>query len=97
MISRSTASGFIGIGTLCLTMIGTSAAQTPQSHEGITPEQAIECIRTATASTPGRVEGLDVDRERGQLLCEVEIVAENGAKSEIHIDVATSKIVRGGR
>lgn len=97
MNSRSIASGFVGIGTLCLTMIGTSAAQTPQSHEAITPEQAIECIRTATASTPGRVEGLDIDREKGQLLCEVEIVADNGTRSEIHIDVATSKIVRSGR
>jgi uncharacterized membrane protein YkoI len=97
MNSRSIASGFAAIGTLCLTMIGTGAAQTPQSPEAVTPEQAIECIRTATAATPGRVEGLEVEREKGQLLCEVEVVAENGTRSEIHIDVATSRIVRGSR
>jgi uncharacterized membrane protein YkoI len=97
MSSRSIASGFLGIGALCLTTIGTSAAQSPQAQEAITPEQAIECIRTAIAATPGRVEGLEVEREKGQLFCEVEIVAENGTRSEIHIDVATSQIVRGGR
>lgn len=97
MRSRSLVAGFAGAGTLCLTAIGTSSAQNAPTQEAITPEQAIECIRTATGTTPGRVEGLDVELERGQLVCEVEIVAENGAKSELHIDVATNKILRGAR
>jgi len=97
MRSRSLVAGFAGVGTLCLVAIGTSSAQNAQTQETITAEQAIECIRTATGAMPRKVEGLDVELERGQLVCEVEIVAETGAKSEIHIDVATNKILRGAR
>jgi uncharacterized membrane protein YkoI len=27
----------------------------------------------------------------------VEIITENGTKAEVHVDVATGKVVRGGR
>jgi uncharacterized membrane protein YkoI len=95
--SKLIASGFASAGVLCLASIGTGVAQTPQAQEAISTEQAIECLRTATAATPGRVEGMEVDHERGQLVCEVEIIAENGAKSEIHVDIATGKVIRGAR
>jgi uncharacterized membrane protein YkoI len=96
MTSKFASSGYAGAAVFALVMVGTVAAQSPGADEAITPEQAIECIRTAVAATPGRVEGMEVDREKGQLLCEVEIVAENGSKAEVHVDVSANKVVRRG-
>lgn len=88
-------SALVGLGILVLA--GNTAAQNANSDEGVTAEQAIACIKTAAANAPGRVESLEVDRERGQLMCEVEIVADDGSESEVHIDVATNKVVRRAR
>jgi len=95
MKKRPVASALVGLGILVLA--GDSAAQNAKSDEGITAEQAIDCIKTAVANAPGRVESLEVDRERAQLMCEVEIVADDGSESEVHIDVATNKVVRRAR
>jgi len=95
MKERSVASILVGFGMLALA--GSSAAQNAKSDEGITAEQATNCIKTAMANSPGRVESLEVDREGGQLVCEVEIVADDGSESEVHIDVATNKVVRRAR
>ncbi|MBX5462691.1 MAG: PepSY domain-containing protein [Steroidobacteraceae bacterium] len=95
MNKGSVASALVGLGILVLA--GSTTAQNAKSDEGITAEQATDCIKTAVANAPGRVESLEVDRERGQLMCEVEIVGDDGSESEIHIDVATNKVVRRAR
>jgi uncharacterized membrane protein YkoI len=97
MTTKVLVSGIAAASVMWLTMVGTSAAQGQRAHEAVSAEQAIECIRTAIAATPGQVESVEIDHERGQLVCEVEIITENGTKAEVHVDVATGKVVRGGR
>lgn len=70
-----------------------AAAQGQRPPDHITSDEAIACIRAATASQAGRVEGLEVEVRAGKVICEVEIVAENGRKSEVHVDVSTNQVV----
>jgi|GEM_PF-2359092 len=79
---------FIG----CLAPAAQVVAQNARVDESITAEQAAACIRVATSTRPGRVKSLDVDIEKGKLLCEVEIAGDNGRESEIHVDVATNEV-----
>lgn len=95
MKSRFVASGFAAAAALAVIITGTAVAQGQKAQEAISADQAVECIKAAIAATPGRVESLEVEHEKGQLLCEVEIVADGGAKSEVHVDPATGKVVRG--
>ena len=69
------------------------SAQGQRPAENVTSDQAIACIKTAIASHPGRVEGLDIDVKTGKVLCEVEIVGENGRKMELQVDVNTNQVV----
>jgi uncharacterized membrane protein YkoI len=69
------------------------SAQGQRPAENITAEQAISCIRTAIASHPGRVAGLDVDIKGGKAICEVEIAGEDGRKMELQVDVSTNQVV----
>ena len=57
------------------------------------PGQAIAAITTAVAAKPGNVRGLEVESEKGKLVCEVEILAEDGKTYEVVVDVATNTVV----
>lgn len=72
---------------------GSVAAQGQRPAENITAEEAIACIRAATASEGGRVDGLEVEVKAGRVICEVEIVGENGRKSEVRVDVSTNEVI----
>ena len=69
-------------------------AHATDRDSGLTADQTIACIRTALATHAGLIKEVEVDEERGQRLCEVEIIAEDGQKYELHIDVATNQVVK---
>lgn len=54
--------------------------------EALPAEQVIAAIQTAVASTPGLVKEVEVEREGGRLIVEVEIVNTDGRKSKVKID-----------
>lgn len=64
-----------------------------QTKVSITVEQMIEAIRTAAATKAGKVRGTDVESEDGKVLCEVEILGEDGKTYEVEVDVATNTVV----
>jgi uncharacterized membrane protein YkoI len=88
----------ISLGVLAATLSAagwlTASAQLTSRHPTVTAEQAIACVRTASAAKPGLIREVEVDDEKGARLCEVKIVAEDGKKYEIYVDVAADKVVR---
>jgi uncharacterized membrane protein YkoI len=87
---------FAGVLAAMLSMAGGLAvsAQITSRHPTITAEQAIACVKTASAAKPGLLREVEVDDEKGTRLCEVKIVAENGQEYEVYVDVAADKVVR---
>jgi hypothetical protein len=63
-----------------------------QGPAGLTAEQVIASVKTAAAAKPGSVLELEAERERGKLVCEVEILAEDGKKYEVVVDVANNSV-----
>ena len=57
-------------------------------------EQVIESIRTAAAAKPGNVRAVEVEKDGGKTLCEVEILAEDGKTYEVEVEVATNTVVK---
>ena len=59
----------------------------------ISADQLIACVRTAVASKPGNVRAVEAESEGDKLLCEVEILAQDGKTYEVEVDVATNAVV----
>ena len=59
----------------------------------LTAEQVIASVKTAAAAKPGNVLELEAEREGGKLVCEVEILAGDGKKYEVVVDVANNSVV----
>lgn len=62
--------------------VGSAVAQ----DKALPPEQVIAAIQTAVASNPGLIKEVEVEREGGRLIVEVEIVTTDGRKTEIKVD-----------
>lgn len=69
-------------------------AQNRQGRAAATAQQTIACINTAIAARAGLVESIDIDREGGRIVCEVEIVADNGREYNVYVDVTDNKVIR---
>ena len=52
-----------------------------------------DIIRRAKAEQPGEVREVELEHKRGQLLYEVNIVADNGARKELKFDAKTGELV----
>ena len=86
------------LATLLLTTGGMlGAAPAAQSSPALTADHVIACIRTAVAAHTGEIKDVEVDYERGQWLCEVELVDETGQAYELSIDMATYRVVKTER
>ena len=87
-----------GLVTLAMTGGALKAADQDDHDEDETKialpaEQIIASVRTAIASKPGRILAVEGESEKGQTLCEVEIVADDGKTYEVAVDVATNKAI----
>ena len=63
-----------------------------ESKAAISADQLIACVRTAVASKPGNVRAVEAESEGDKVLCEVEILAQDGKTYEIEVDVATNAV-----
>jgi hypothetical protein len=57
-------------------------------------EQVITCLRTAVAAKPGRVVSIENETEKGRLICEVKVRADDGIAYEVEVDVALNKVLK---
>jgi len=64
-----------------------------QTEAGIPAEQVIASIRTAVAAKPGDVRAVEAENEAGKVICEVEILAQDGKTYEVKVDVATNTVI----
>ncbi|EAR22782.1 hypothetical protein NB231_10028 [Nitrococcus mobilis Nb-231] len=54
-------------------------------------------LQTAQATRPGRVLEVELERESGQVIYEVEVIDRRGRIWELHIDAATGRLLRTER
>ena len=66
----------------------------PRAPKHVTAEQAVACIKNAVAAKAGNVRELEAKVESNKTVCEVEIIASDGKKFEVYVDVASGKVLR---
>ena len=59
----------------------------------LTAVQVISSVTTAVTAKPGNVLELEAESEKGKLLCEVEILAQDGKTYEVVVDVNSNTVV----
>ena len=84
---------------LCALMLYTTEGMTVVAHanrntQALAADHVIACIRTAVAAQPGLVKEVEAEYEQGKWLCEVKLVDEAGKRHKLHVDVATSEVVK---
>jgi uncharacterized membrane protein YkoI len=87
---------FAGLfGVLLLTMGGiTATAQAGKTPAALTPAQVTACIQAAVTAQPGLVTEVEAESKREQQVCEVKIVADDGKKYKLHVDVSTNQVIK---
>jgi len=64
------------------------------ADEVLPADRVIAAIQIAVAANPGLIKEVDIDRERGRLTVEVEIIGADGRKTEVRIDPETNELIR---
>jgi hypothetical protein len=59
----------------------------------LSPDQVIACVKTASAAKAGNVRELEAEKEKGKLVCEVAILAQDGKTYEVVVDVSDNSVV----
>jgi uncharacterized protein YpmB len=60
----------------------------------ITADQMIAAIKTATTTKPGMIQEVELDKEGDKIICEVEVLAQDGKVYDVRIDVATNTVIK---
>lgn len=64
------------------------------NDEGLPADRVIAAIQTAVAANPGLIKDVEVEREDGRLLVEVEIISADGKKTEVKVDPEKNEVIR---
>jgi uncharacterized membrane protein YkoI len=64
----------------------------PTRH--LTTDQALSCIKQASAAKPGNITKMELDIDNGRTICEVHFEDAKGKNFEAHVDVAANKVVK---
>jgi uncharacterized membrane protein YkoI len=89
-MKRSVVIAAVTLGAWCLPAV--AAEQRAPKH--VSAEQAIGCIKIALSAKPGNIREMEVKTESNKTVCEVEIIASDGKKFEVYVDVASGKVLR---
>jgi hypothetical protein len=60
----------------------------------LTTDQALSCIKQASAARPGHITKMEIDVDNGRTVCEVHFEDAKGKNFEAHVDVAANKVLR---
>ena len=66
----------------------------PRAPRHVSADQAIACIKSALSAKPGNIREMEAKRDGNKTVCEVEVIASDGKKFEVSVDVATGKVLR---
>jgi len=77
-------------------MVFLLSAVTPAVYadEALPAEQVIAAIRTAVAAHPGKIKEVEVERKRGRLFVEVEIVSDTEGIIKVYVDPEKGEVIR---
>ena len=64
------------------------------NDEGLSADRVIAAIQTAVAAHPGLIKEVEVEREGGRLIVEVEIIKADGRKIEVKVDPEKNEVMR---
>jgi hypothetical protein len=84
----------VGLCVALLLTVGSMAAHAGKTTPALAADHVIACIKTAVAAQAGLVKEVEVEYEKDQWLCEVKLVDEAGKRHELHVDVATNRVVK---
>jgi uncharacterized membrane protein YkoI len=70
------------------------SADKAKATRHLTADQAVSCIKLASAAKAGNVTKLEIDVDDGRTICEVHIEDAKGKNFEAHVDVAANKVLR---
>ena len=91
--TRALCAGLCGL--LLLTSGGIMAtAQAAKTTMALTPAQVTACVQAAVTTQPGLVTQVEAESEKAQQVCEVKIVANDGKKYTLHVDVETNQVIK---
>ncbi len=66
---------------------------TKQPKVSIPAEQVIAAIKTAVSAKSGNVLEIEAESEKGKVVCEIEILAQDGKTYEVVVDVASNTVI----
>ena len=90
MDKKFIAGGAFGGLVLASALVGTVSAQSASEATGLSIEQAIEI---ALLEVPGEIQEIELEREDGEMIYEVEILDAEGQEFEIEIAADTGEII----
>ena len=71
-------------------IVGTVSAQTVADATGLTEEQA---VAIALMEVPGEVQEIELEREDGMRVYEIEVLSAEGVEIEVEIDAGTGDVL----
>jgi uncharacterized membrane protein YkoI len=88
------------IGVFSALMVGiavspvTFSAEKAKASRHLTADQAMTCIKMASAARAGNITKLEIDVDDGRTICEVHLEDAKGKNFEAHVDVSANKVLR---
>jgi hypothetical protein len=76
--------------TTLLLLFGSAFA----NERGLPADRVIAAIQTAVAAQPGLIQEVEVDREGGRLIVEVQIISTDGRRIEVKVDPEKNAVMR---
>jgi Peptidase propeptide and YPEB domain len=64
------------------------------NDRGLSADRVIAAIQTAVAANPGLIQEVEVDREGGRLIVEVQIISADGRQIEVKVDPEKNAVMR---
>jgi hypothetical protein len=64
------------------------------NDRGLPADRVIAAIQTAVAAHPGLIQEVEVDREGGRLIVEVQIISADGRQIEVKVDPEKNAVMR---
>ena len=64
------------------------------NDRGLPADRVIAAIQTAVAANPGLIKEVEVDREGGRLIVEVQIISADGRQIEVKVDPEKNAVIR---
>jgi uncharacterized membrane protein YkoI len=70
------------------------SADKAKATRHLSADQALSCIKQASAARPGNITKMEIDVDKGRTICEVHFEDAKGKNFEARVDVAANKVLQ---